>query len=106
LIIPKHHAEFLHQVPDDYLNDMLPLVKRIALAIGGEYNVLQNNGSMAHQEVGHMHMHLIPKPNAEQGLKMEWQPLNRSEQLEADAKEIKAKVGKKASLEDIVYSLF
>jgi len=32
--------------------------------------------------------------------------LNRNEQLEADAKEINASVGKKATLEDIVYSLF
>jgi len=85
---------------------MLSLVKRIANAIGGEYNLLQNNGSMAHQEVMHVHMHLIPKPNAQEGLKMEWQPLNRSEQLEADCEEIKEKVNKKTSLEDIVYSLF
>lgn len=65
------HAEFFHQVPDDILADMLPVAKKVALAIGladGQYNLLQvsrekdrldkkfnskpfiqNNGRMAHQ---------------------------------------------------------
>ncbi|CEP07560.1 hypothetical protein [Parasitella parasitica] len=44
LVIPKYHAEFLHEVPDRFLADMLPLAKKVALAIGldsGEYNLLQ-----------------------------------------------------------------
>lgn len=38
------HAEFLHQVPDDVLADMLPLAKKAALANGldqSQYNILQ-----------------------------------------------------------------
>jgi hypothetical protein len=38
------HAEFFHQVPDDVLADMLPLAKKVAVAIGldnGQYNLLQ-----------------------------------------------------------------
>lgn len=38
------HAEFLHQVPDDILADMLPLAKKVALASGldaSQYNILQ-----------------------------------------------------------------
>ncbi|KAI8347194.1 HIT-like domain-containing protein [Choanephora cucurbitarum] len=75
LIIPKYHAEFFHQVPDDVLADMLPLAKKVALAIGlgdGQYNLLQNNGRMAHQEVPHVHFHIIPKPNPQEGLKIGW----------------------------------
>jgi len=78
----------------------------VAAAVGGEYNVLQNNGAMAHQVVRHVHFHVIPKPNAEQGLKMEWQAIDRSAELEADANEIAGKVNTKASVDDIVYSLF
>ncbi|KAI9257414.1 HIT-like domain-containing protein [Sporodiniella umbellata] len=74
LVIPKHHAEFLHQVPDDYLSDLLPMVKKIAKAGGyTAYNVLQNNGALAHQAVPHVHFHLIPKPDRETGLGIRWQ---------------------------------
>lgn len=36
------HAEFFHQVPEDYLADLLPLAKKVAVAQGFEqYNLLQ-----------------------------------------------------------------
>jgi hypothetical protein len=36
------HAEKLHQLPDEYLADMLPIAKKIAVAQGAEdYNILQ-----------------------------------------------------------------
>jgi hypothetical protein len=36
------HAEKLHQLPDEYLADMMPIAKKIAVAQGAEnYNVLQ-----------------------------------------------------------------
>ncbi|KAI7866070.1 putative Hit family protein 1, partial [Spinellus fusiger] len=84
LIIPKFHAEFMHQVPDHYLGTIIPTAKRIALAAGWEqYNILQNNGKMAHQAVPHVHFHMIPKPNQEQGLSVEWKPakVNQKELL-------------------------
>lgn len=38
-------AEKLHQLPDDYLADLLPVTARLARAMGlKNYNVLQNNG--------------------------------------------------------------
>ncbi|GAN05227.1 HIT-like protein [Mucor ambiguus] len=70
LVIPKYHAEFFHQVPDDILADMMPVAKKVALAIGladGQYNLLQ--------EVPHVHFHIIPKPNPEQGLIVGWPQL-------------------------------
>lgn len=40
----------MHELPDEYLADALPIAKKIAIAQGAEnYNVLQNNGSLAHQ---------------------------------------------------------
>ncbi|KAF9517206.1 hypothetical protein BS47DRAFT_1375720 [Hydnum rufescens UP504] len=58
LIIPKHHGEKLTDIPDDYLTDILPIAKKIALASGvTDYNILQNNGRNAHQEVMHVHFH-------------------------------------------------
>ncbi|KAL4247915.1 Histidine triad (HIT) protein [Abortiporus biennis] len=75
LIVPKYHAEKLHQLPDEYLTDVLPIAKKIALALGCEnYNVLQNNGRIAQQEVDHVHFHVIPKPSASdsEGLVIGW----------------------------------
>lgn len=52
---------------------MLSVAKRIAIAQGLEnYNILQNNGRIAHQVVDHVHFHLIPKPNEKEGLGIEW----------------------------------
>lgn len=86
------HAEKLHDIPDEYLRDALPIAKKIAIALGCEnYNILQvsttftatrhqsvysfpmkNNGRIAHQEVDHVHFHVIPKPSAEDGLVIGW----------------------------------
>lgn len=49
------------------------MTKKIASAVGCEnYNILQNNGRAAHQEVDHVHFHMIPKPDSEQGLGVGW----------------------------------
>jgi len=85
-VIPKYHAEKLHEVPDEYLADAMPIAKKIALAIGAtDYNVLQNNGRIAHQEVDHVHFHVIPKPSASdaEGLVIGWP------QHKADMEELK-----------------
>ena len=55
-MIPKHHGAKLHDIPDEHLTELLPVAKKIAIATGAEqYNILQNNGRMAHQMVDHVH---------------------------------------------------
>ncbi|MCJ1399302.1 Adenosine 5'-monophosphoramidase [Xylographa trunciseda] len=59
LVIPKHHGEKLTDIPDEQLREILPVVKKLALATGAEnYNILQNNGRIAHQVVDHVHFHM------------------------------------------------
>lgn len=42
-------------IPDDQLVEILKVTKKIAVAVGCEdFNVLQNNGRAAHQEVDHV----------------------------------------------------
>ncbi|ETW82260.1 hypothetical protein HETIRDRAFT_451819 [Heterobasidion irregulare TC 32-1] len=75
LIIPKYHAAKLHEMPDEYLADALPIAKKIVNALGAEnYNILQNNGRIAHQVVDHVHFHVIPKPSESdaEGLVIGW----------------------------------
>ncbi|KAF8536046.1 HIT domain protein [Trichophaea hybrida] len=73
LVIPKTHGEKLHHIPDDELSELLPIAKKLALAVGVEdYNLLQNNGRIAHQVVDHVHVHMIPKPNEKEGLSVGW----------------------------------
>lgn len=77
LVIPKWHGAKLHDIPDEYLLDVLPVTKKIAKALDLDttetgYNVLQNNGRIAHQEVDHVHFHLIPKPDDKTGLVVGW----------------------------------
>ncbi|ORX49814.1 HIT domain protein [Hesseltinella vesiculosa] len=76
LVIPKYHAEFMHQLPDEYLQDVLPIAKKIAKAAKfDQYNVLQNNGPLANQAVPHVHFHVIQKPDANAGLSLSWKPM-------------------------------
>lgn len=79
LIIPKTHAEKLHQVPDDELAEVLISAKNLVTKLGlQDYNLLQNNGTVAHQIVMHVHFHVIPKPDRTNGLVMEWDTLSMS----------------------------
>lgn len=94
LIIPKHHGAKLHDIPDADLAEILPVAKNIAKAVGcADYNILQNNGRVAHQVVDHVHFHMIPKPNETEGLGVGWpaKPMEKTE-LQKLFDEIKAKM--------------
>jgi diadenosine tetraphosphate (Ap4A) HIT family hydrolase len=55
LVIPKHHGAKLTDIPDDSLVEILPVVKKLIIATGAtDYNILQNNGRIAHQAVDHV----------------------------------------------------
>ena len=108
----------MHELPDENLRDILPIAKKIAIAQGTpDYNILQNNGRIAHQvftlllnlqwescaktysclkEVPHVHFHVIPKPAAtlEEGLSIGWPAkLTSKEELQKVLEELKVKLG-------------
>lgn len=77
LVIPKEPAETLDQLSEasaEAIGRVLPRLCRAVKAVTGceGYNVLQNNGPIAHQAVFHVHFHIIPKPDAQQGLGVKW----------------------------------
>ncbi|NLG42760.1 MAG: HIT family protein [Phycisphaerae bacterium] len=76
VVIPRHHAEFLDQLPEEWAAAIGRTLGRLGRAIvnaaGAEgFNVLQNNGKAASQEVPHVHFHLIPR-RAGDGLGYRW----------------------------------
>ena len=77
LVIPKEPAETLDRLSDDSaaaLGRVLPRLSRAVLWATGaqDFNVLQNNGVAAHQAVGHVHFHIIPKFSDGAGLGIDW----------------------------------
>lgn len=84
LVIPKEPAATMADLSDDSaaaLGRALPRICRAVMqATGAEsYNLLQNNGEQAGQEVPHVHFHIIPRmPDADtstgQGLRVTWKP--------------------------------
>jgi histidine triad (HIT) family protein len=97
LVIPKGHWVTLDEVPSEIgaaIGKVLPVIaKAVCNATGtSDFNILQNNGKLAHQAVGHVHFHIIPKTN-DTGLGIDWP----SGKLESDqAADLLAKI--KASL--------
>ena len=76
LVIPKERKAFLHELSAESaaaLGRALPRICRAVMRATGatDYNVLQNNGTAAHQVVMHVHFHIIPK-RGDRGLGILW----------------------------------
>ncbi|GKZ21045.1 adenosine 5'-monophosphoramidase [Aspergillus brasiliensis] len=94
LVIPKYHGAKLTDIPDEDLQEILPVAKKLAKISGAEdFNILQNNGRIAHQVVDHVHFHMIPKPNETEGLGIGW-PTQKTDmdKLKALFEELKSKM--------------
>ena len=78
LVIPKRAVARLEELPADEAAELgrsLGEVARRVLRVTGApgYNVLQNNGTAAGQEVAHVHFHIIPRHPGD-GLGYRWHP--------------------------------
>ncbi len=77
LLVPRQEAEQVHDLTDESaaaLGAALPRLARALMKATGApaYNVLVNNGPLAHQEVPHVHFHIIPRYENGRGLGIEW----------------------------------
>lgn len=66
LVIPKAHFQTLDMMPKDLAGACGALLPRLGAAVMAAtdapgWNVLQNNGPVAGQEVPHVHFHVIPR---------------------------------------------
>ena len=76
LVIPKEQKAQLDELSDESAAAIGRVLPRLARALlkatsASAYNILQNNGSAAHQAVLHVHFHIIPK-FSDSGLAITW----------------------------------
>ncbi len=86
LVVPKEPAATLDALSDESaaaIGRVLPRLCRAVINATGTsaYNVLQNNGPLAHQAVFHVHFHIIPKTTDADGLGIRW-PAGKLDQAE------------------------
>jgi len=92
LVIPKRHCQKLHELPPEDMADLGPLLVKVAMAVGADdYNILQNNGRLAHQAVFHVHFHIIPKVGQE-GLGIAWHSKEKGDNFNELTETIKQKL--------------
>jgi len=76
IVIPKNHYSTIEDIPNDVLSDVFSTVKKIAailhkkLRIEG-YNILQNNFPASGQIIKHFHVHIIPRSDNDNKLKID-----------------------------------
>lgn len=78
LVIPKKHCAYMHELDDEDLSQILPLIKKVVNLCGYEkYNILQNNGHI--QSVFHVHFHIVPCNAPNDSLKVIWDTVDVEE---------------------------
>lgn len=66
LVMPKKHYENIYDTPEKVLEKILPLIKKIAVAVkkavkAEGINIINNNETAAGQAINHIHFHIIPR---------------------------------------------
>lgn len=70
LIIPKKHYVNLYDIPENELEQLLVVAKKITLQYQTDYeiqgvNVLHASGAEAQQSIFHFHLHLVPRKSGD-----------------------------------------
>jgi len=66
ILVPRQHFENVYELPDSISKQILPVAKRIALAMKKQFGcegvtISQNNEPASSQHAFHYHMHIIPR---------------------------------------------
>lgn len=77
LVIPKHHAANLYEMPDEALAAVSRSLRRVATAVKqvvkpDGINIVQANGRGANQSVFHFHFHIMPRTKGA-GMSLDWE---------------------------------
>lgn len=79
LVIPKKAATNIFEIDEENMTHLAKALPRVAKAIKQAFNplglnILQNNDAYAGQSVFHIHFHLIPRYDEQDGFNLHWQP--------------------------------
>lgn len=97
LIIPKEHFDNIYDLDAEIAGKLFSLATCIARAMKDALkcdgmNIVQNNGEIAGQTVGHFHLHLIPRYEGDD-VAIGWEPHESNEtELEEIRKAIRAAI--------------
>lgn len=99
MIIPKQHYQFIFQVPDQVLWDMIKTAKMIIPSLinivkSKGYNLLISQGTAGGQRVDHFSLNIIPRYEND-GISFEWQRktlINEQKVVAEKLKEIFSKI--------------
>jgi len=65
IFIPKKHYNKLSEIPDNDLERLMKSFKKVLKIveerISKSYNIINNCGKLAGQEIDHVHIHIIPR---------------------------------------------
>lgn len=66
IVIPNKHFENLYEIPTEYLNHIIDLAQKAAIALKKAYacegiTLLQNNEPVGGQHAFHFHLHVFPR---------------------------------------------
>ncbi len=75
LVIPKEHFENIFDLTPETITNIYKHIPKVARAIMKAFNakgmnIINNNGETAGQTVFHYHVHLIPRYNEDDGLRV------------------------------------
>lgn len=92
VVIPKHHAALVHELPATSAAALGTALVKVSGALVKAmecpgYNIVNNSGSEAGQEVAHVHFHIIPRKTGD-GLGYKFSP-QKGEELAKVAASIK-----------------
>lgn len=99
LIIPKTHADTIHEITQSDFVAVMSATHKLAAAVQKALNpeginLMQLNGRAANQVVPHLHMHIVPRWSGD-GLSIcKWNPkAGNMEQIQEVAERIRSEVG-------------
>ena len=76
LVASKRHAATLYELTPDEAGAVMRMAQRVALAVRKAFDppgltLLQANGALGGQTVGHFHLHVVPR-HAGDGIALSW----------------------------------
>lgn len=93
IVMPKKHYANILEIPEDELAYLIQKVQEIAKNLINKlnakgFNIIVNTNEAAGQSVMHLHIHIIPRYDENDGLKVEYIANDKAD-LEAVLREIK-----------------